>query len=81
MPDTLEGVREKFKSLRCEHEESMDQVGNHFKLINHLNLRVLNHENLNRCAILLVLFKTNNKFHILLTIRGFELKSFPGEIW
>lgn len=35
---------------------------------------------LKKCAILIILFRHNNEFNILYTIRSSDLKSYPGEI-
>lgn len=79
----LEELREKFRPLECNHRQEIGHLNDHFPFLRNANLgiKLLSPNSLSRCAILLALFKTDNKLHVLLNIRGFELKSFAGEIW
>lgn len=78
-------LKQKLNKFNCNH---FDRNGNdNFEFESHMQKAFESYEpkiderNLTKCAILIILFRSNGKFHVVLTIRAFGLKSFPGEIW
>lgn len=75
---SLEEIRSKFASLNCTHRHE-HQAPLSYETFPHCQLQVPE-ESLKRCAIFLILFRHESKFHVLLTIRSSQLKDFPGEL-
>lgn len=73
----VDDLRQKFHKYHCTHPESKEDFIIEEKLF-HYNIT---DKQLMRCAVLVILFRANDQLNILLTIRSFKLKSFPGEIW
>ncbi len=67
-------LKAKFSKVSCEHSFSTNGT------FPHCDLEVSLEKPLTKCAILILLFRKNNQFHFLFTIRSEKLKSFPGEI-
>lgn len=79
---TLKTIKLKFKNLNCDHGDDITQISRHFKSLPFkIDPSKILANHLVKCAVLVVLFKTNNQFNVLWTIRGFEMKTYPGEIW
>ncbi len=72
-------VKEYFKEIKCNHSENSTSEKLTYDNLPHCDLQ-LPENALMKCAILILLFRYEKKFHVLLTIRSFKLKSFKGEI-
>jgi 8-oxo-dGTP pyrophosphatase MutT (NUDIX family) len=72
-------LKHEFQPINCTHDwQSTDKLTyNNFP---HCDLALSPDTRLTKCAILILLFRHERQFHVLLTIRSHHLKSFKGEI-
>jgi 8-oxo-dGTP pyrophosphatase MutT (NUDIX family) len=70
---------EKFKPFNCNHNDELNNNQFSFEKFPHCDLN-LNEKSLLKCSWLMLVFHLNNQFYVLLTIRSFKLKSYPGEL-
>jgi 8-oxo-dGTP pyrophosphatase MutT (NUDIX family) len=76
---TLDGIKQKFKDFDCNHTSSSVNNLNDLENFSICNGSLLENDLL-KCAVLVILFRENNQFYVIFTIRSWKLKSFPGEI-
>jgi coenzyme A diphosphatase NUDT7 len=70
---------DKFQPYNCKHKDEFNQKKFSQETFPHCDLN-LNEKLLLKCAWLMLVFRLNNQFYVLLTIRSFKLKSYPGEL-
>jgi 8-oxo-dGTP pyrophosphatase MutT (NUDIX family) len=70
---------EKFKPYNCNHNDDFNKKQFSFETFPHCDLN-LNEKSFLKCAWLMLIFHLNNEFYVLVTIRSFKLKSYPGEL-
>ena len=76
-----EQLIQKFKLINCTHDDENNSDQNlSFDSFPHCNLDMPEQQTLTKCAVFVLLFNQNNKFLVLLTVRSFKLKKFPGEV-
>ena len=71
-------LKNNFDIYNCTHSENKLYVDDldRFSVCN----GSLVEADLLKCAVLIVLFRSNDEYHVLFTVRSLKLKSFPGEI-
>jgi len=75
----LEELKQKFQNFDCDHKNNSPnnlKDPENFLLCNDTLLD----NGLLKCAVLIILFRSNNQFYMIFTVRSLKLKSFPGEI-
>ncbi|CAF0815431.1 unnamed protein product [Brachionus calyciflorus] len=82
MSNLCEKLKKIFEKYDCKLNHSNLDVENQKLDIDsfpHCQLDI-NEKNLKKCAIIIILFRANNEWNILFTIRSSQLRSYPGEI-
>ena len=75
----FDDLKRRFERANCCHDENYNRYPHNVKIDGNFGDEIRS-KPLVRCAILILLFRKNNQFHILFTVRSMKLKSFPGEI-
>ncbi len=71
MVNSYDFLKEAFSSIDCKCSDGK---------FPHIDLEENGKFPLVKCAILILLFRKNNEFNLLLTVRSSKLKSYPGEL-
>jgi len=74
----LDELKQKLKIFDCEHTKCSNNVKDSEKF-SICNDSVLDNDLL-KCAVLVIIFRANNQFYVIFTVRSLKLKSFPGEL-
>ena len=74
----LEQFKKKFENFNCTQSNAAVNLASleHFSICNGAHFG----DDFLKCAVLIILFRTNDEFHFIFTVRSSKLKSFPGEI-
>lgn len=81
MVNLYECLKQKFRDFDCSSNHSKIDEKRPLTIDSfpHCHLGI-NLKKLKKCAVLIILFRKNNEFNILFTIRSSELRNYPGEI-
>lgn len=79
MSTLFEDLKKRFEHANCEHDANYNRYPHNVKIDGDFGGEILS-KPLVKCAVLILLFRQNNQFHIMFTVRSMKLKSFPGEI-
>ena len=81
MSAIYEELKRKFEPFNCIKNENEINLDNNCSKAKFPMCTLIPEEvGLLKCAILVVLFRSNNQYFVILNIRGFNLKAYPGEI-
>lgn len=82
MHNSFEKLKQVFKDVDCgtNHDESCSLKNEFsFEKFPHCKLDICENS-LTKCAVLVILFRSNNEFNVLFTKRSLRLRNYPGEI-